>query len=60
MAIDTRNMTLVLADDLTESSYKILAGRPLRFPKDEEQRPSTEALDLHRRLRAVSTDGSLR
>lgn len=50
MAIDTRNMTLVLADDLAESSYKILAGRPLRFPKEEEQRPSTEALDLHRRL----------
>ncbi len=50
MAIDTRNMTLILADDLAESSYKLLAGRPLRFPKDEEQRPSTESLDLHRRL----------
>jgi hypothetical protein len=50
MAIETRGMTLTLADDLMESSYKILAGRPLRFPKSEEQRPSTEALDLHRRL----------
>jgi hypothetical protein len=50
MAIETRGMTLTLADDLMESSYKILAGRPLRFPKNEEQRPSTEALDLHRRL----------
>ena len=50
MAIETRNMTVVLADGLMESSYKILAGRPLRFPKDEEQRPNTEALDLHRRL----------
>jgi hypothetical protein len=50
VAIDTRNMTLVLADELMESSYRILAGRPLRFPKDENQRPNPEALDLHRRL----------
>jgi hypothetical protein len=50
VAVDTRNMTVVIADDLLESSYKILAGRPLRFPREEEQRPSTEALDLHRRL----------
>jgi hypothetical protein len=50
MAIDTRNMTVILADELVESSYKILAGRPLRFPQDAELRPSTEALDLHRRL----------
>lgn len=50
IAIDTRSMTVVVADDLLESSYKILAGRPLRFPREEEHRPSTEALDLHRRL----------
>jgi hypothetical protein len=50
IAIDTRNMTVILADELAESSYKILRGRPLRYPKSEEQRPSTEALDLHRRL----------
>jgi predicted restriction endonuclease len=50
LAIDTRNMTVILADELTESSYKILAGRPLRFPHEAEHRPNTEALDLHRRL----------
>jgi hypothetical protein len=50
MAIDTRTMTVVISDDLMESSYRLLAGRPLRFPKQEEQRPGTEALDLHRRL----------
>ena len=33
MAIDTRHMTLVLADELIESSYKILAGRPLALPE---------------------------
>lgn len=50
LAVDTRTMTAVMADDLLESSYKLLAGRPLRFPKSPELRPSTEALDLHRRL----------
>ncbi|GMW07659.1 MAG: hypothetical protein AMXMBFR8_24550 [Nevskiales bacterium] len=50
IAIDTRSMTVILADELLESSYKILHGRPLRYPGIEEQRPSTEALDLHRRL----------
>lgn len=50
LAIDTRNMTVVLADELADSSYKILHGRPLRYPRNEEQRPSVEALDLHRRL----------
>jgi predicted restriction endonuclease len=50
IAIDTKTMTVVLADDLAESSYKILAGRPLRYPREVDSRPSTEALDLHRRL----------
>lgn len=50
IAIDTGSMTVVLSDELMESSYRILAGRPLRYPKDESLRPSTEALDLHRRL----------
>lgn len=50
LAIDTRTMAVILADDLADSSYRILAGRPLRFPADSEQRPNTEALDLHRRL----------
>lgn len=50
VAIDTGTMSVVLADDLMETSYRILLGRPLRYPKDDSQRPSTEALDLHRRL----------
>jgi len=50
IAVDTRTMSVVLTDDLAETSYKILAGRPLRFPRQEQLRPSTEALDLHRRL----------
>lgn len=50
IAVDTRTMSVVIGDDLMETSYRILAGRPLRYPRDESQRPSTEALDLHRRL----------
>jgi hypothetical protein len=50
IAIDTRTMTVIMADELVETTYKILQGRPLRYPKNEEQRPSPEALDLHRRL----------
>ncbi len=50
LAIDTASMTVVLADDLMDSSYRLLAGRLLRLPREESQRPSTDALDLHRRL----------
>ena len=50
IAIDTKTMSVVICDDLMETSYRILAGRPLRYPRDESQRPSPEALDLHRRL----------
>jgi hypothetical protein len=50
IAVDTKTMSVVIGDDLMETSYRILAGRPLRYPRDESQRPSTEALDLHRRL----------
>lgn len=50
IAVDTRTMSIVIADDLMDTSYKILAGRPLRYPKETVQRPSIEGLDLHRRL----------
>jgi hypothetical protein len=50
IAVDTGTMSMVIADDLVETNYRLLAGRPLRYPQDPAQRPSTEALDLHRRL----------
>ncbi|MDH3511033.1 MAG: HNH endonuclease [Gammaproteobacteria bacterium] len=50
IAIDTRTMTVILNDELMDSSYRILTDRPLNYPKDETKRPSKEALDLHRRL----------
>ncbi len=50
IAVDTRSMTVIVADELLDTSYRILSGRPLRYPQQQEQRPATESLDLHRRL----------
>lgn len=50
IAVDTRNLTVIVADELLNTNYRILAGRPLRYPQQEAQRPSTDSLDLHRRL----------
>jgi len=50
LAVDTRTMTILVAEDLLDTSYRLLSGRPLRFPAQPEQRPSTDSLDLHRRL----------
>jgi hypothetical protein len=50
LAIDTLTMTVILADDMIHTSYRILAGRPLRYPEEPSQRPDTDSLDLHRRL----------
>jgi hypothetical protein len=53
VAIDTGTMSVVMTDDLMDTSYRILSGRPLRYPKEEAHRPSSEALDLHRRLAGI-------
>jgi hypothetical protein len=50
IAVDTRTMTLVISDELIDTNYRILTDRPLKYPQEDSQRPSTEALDLHRRL----------
>ena len=50
IAVDTRTMTIVMNDELLNSSYRILANQPLRFPKIENERPAKEGLDLHRQL----------
>lgn len=50
LAVDTRSMTVVVADELMQTSYRLLSGRPLRYPRDEALRPSIETLDMHRRL----------
>ncbi len=50
IAIDTRSMTVLLNDELADTHYKILAGRPVHRPADRAQRPDLEALDRHRKL----------
>lgn len=50
LAVDTRQMTVLVASDLLDSNYRLLAGRPLRLPQNPELRPDIDALDQHRRL----------
>jgi hypothetical protein len=50
IAVDTRTLTVIVSEDLMATNYRILAGRPITYPTQEEHRPSTESLDLHRRL----------
>lgn len=49
VAIDTADMTLVLAPELAATTYAELAGQPLRLPADAQCHPRSEALDEHRR-----------
>ena len=48
IAINTSDMTVVIADKLRGTMYRMLAGTPLLVPEREEDQPSAEALDLHR------------
>ena len=50
MAVDTSDMTLILADGLLRSSYAELSKRPIALPQDPSKRPSAAALDQHRQL----------
>jgi hypothetical protein len=48
MAIDPDSMGLILSSRLLQSSYRNLAGRKLRSPKDPDCSPSKKALTKHR------------
>ena len=50
MAVDTSDMTLILADGLLRSSYAELSKRPIALLQDPSKRPSAAALDQHRQL----------
>jgi|ETNmetMinimDraft_15_1059895.scaffolds.fasta_scaffold24167_2 hypothetical protein len=47
IAVDTQTITMVLSDELLNTSQRILADRPLKYPHDNAQHPSTGALDQH-------------
>lgn len=49
IAVDTSDMTLILADELKGSSYEDLAGRSISLPIDPDMHPSSDALYKHRR-----------
>ena len=48
ITVDTSDMSILLAPQLRETSYKFLTGKPLRTPKNTEDLPNKDALDEHR------------
>ena len=48
IGVDTEKMSVIVAEPLMRSSYRLLAGRPLLLPERKELQPDTEALDEHR------------
>lgn len=49
VAIDVKNMTVLVAPFLQDSEYGTIHGQELRLPQNVAQRPSLEALKMHRR-----------
>ncbi len=49
ISVDTKTMTILLSPELLKTSYRILAGKSLRLPKNEDFHPSKEALEEHRK-----------
>lgn len=49
IAIDSDTMTVIVHPDLAATEYKSIAGKPIALPKNRQQRPNKEALDMHRR-----------
>jgi hypothetical protein len=48
IGIETKDMSVIVAEHLMRSSYRLLAGRRLFLPARPELRPSVDALDSHR------------
>ena len=49
IGINSANMTVIVAEPLMRSSYRLLAGREIFLPDRPELRPEPDALDEHRR-----------
>lgn len=54
LAVDTGDMTIVVAPVLRETEYAQLAGKKVRTPGDPAYSPSIRALDAHRASSRVS------
>jgi hypothetical protein len=48
VAIDSRNMTILLSPSLASGHYSVLAGKQVAIPIDPACRASLEAIDMHR------------
>jgi hypothetical protein len=48
LSIDTTYMTIVLSPKLMKSTYRELNGRKLSLPTNDTDKPSPEALEIHR------------
>lgn len=48
LAVDSKAMSVVIAEKLSESEYSQLKGKPLLLPKEAHWLPSAKALELHR------------
>jgi hypothetical protein len=48
IAVDTSDMSLILGNDLMQSSYAAISGQFLTLPHDPSKRPDQSALDQHR------------
>lgn len=49
LAVNSSTMAVMIAPTLVTTTYAELAGRPLRLPSHEWEKPSLEALDVHRK-----------
>lgn len=49
LAVDTRDMTVVVSVALDNTIYKYLNGKKLHLPKDDKLHPNKKSLDEHRR-----------
>lgn len=48
LAVDEHDLSVLLADQVTDPTYTQLRGRQIRLPEDPAQQPSPEALRLQR------------
>lgn len=55
ISINPENYCVILANDIRQTSYSQLHGKPIVLPKDDRQKPDKEALDIHFKKSACST-----
>ena len=48
IAIDTKNMAVIISSNLIGTAYHKFVGKVLHLPQNESASPSREALDEHR------------